>query len=79
MERKNVLSKLRENGVEVRPIVAGNFTKNQVIKYFDYEIIGDLNNANKLHDNGFFIGNHHYDVKSELDKIYNILEECLNK
>ena len=79
VERKNVLSKLRENGVEVRPIVAGNFTKNQVIKYFDYEIIGDLNNANKLHDNGFFIGNHHYDVKSELDKIYNILEECLNK
>ncbi|MDU4935383.1 MAG: DegT/DnrJ/EryC1/StrS family aminotransferase [Peptostreptococcaceae bacterium] len=77
VDRKDVLNKLRENGVEVRPIVAGNFTKNAVIKYFNYEIVGNLDNANILHDNGFFIGNHHYDVKNSIDEIYNIIEECL--
>lgn len=45
-------------GIEVRPIVAGNFTRNRVIDYMDYSIYGTLENANFIHDNGFFIGNH---------------------
>lgn len=77
IERKKILNRLKENNVEVRPIVSGNFTKNKVIKYFDYEIEGKLPNANKLHEDGFFIGNHHYDVKKQLDNIYKIIEECL--
>ncbi|MGO0907534.1 DegT/DnrJ/EryC1/StrS family aminotransferase [Clostridioides difficile] len=77
IERKKILDRLKENNVEVRPIVSGNFTKNEVIKYFDYEIEGDLPNANKLHEYGFFIGNHHYDVKKQLDNIYKIIEECV--
>ncbi|MCC0674228.1 DegT/DnrJ/EryC1/StrS family aminotransferase [Clostridioides sp. ES-S-0145-01] len=77
IERKKILDRLKENNVEVRPIVSGNFTKNKVIKYFDYEIEGKLPNANKLHEYGFFIGNHHYNVKKQLDNIYKIIEECL--
>ena len=37
----------------------GNFAKNEVIKYFDCEIFGDLVNADYLDKNGLFIGNHH--------------------
>ncbi|NMS89677.1 DegT/DnrJ/EryC1/StrS family aminotransferase [Clostridioides difficile] len=77
VERKTVINKLKTNGIEVRPIVSGNFTRNEVIKYFDYKIEGDLCNANKLHDNGFFIGNHHYNVKQNIDYIYDLLKDCL--
>lgn len=64
--RKDVTSFLQENGIECRPIVAGNFAKNEVIKYFDYEIHGELNNAEWIDNNGFFIGNHQYDISSNI-------------
>ena len=53
--------------------MAGNFTKNKVIEYFDYTIFGDLTNSDILHENGLFIGNHHFDIKNELNEIYNLL------
>lgn len=73
--RDELVKKLRMENVECRPIVAGNFTKNEVIKYFDYEIEGRLDNADYLHDNGLFIGNHHYDCKHKLEKIYELIKE----
>lgn len=57
-KRDRIVKELDELGIEVRPIVAGNFTRNRVIDYMDYSIYGTLENANFIHDNGFFIGNH---------------------
>ena len=73
VQRKEFIKLCDENNIEYRPIVAGNFTKNKVIEYFDYSIYGDLKNSNILHNNGLFIGNHHFDVKKDLDEIYNLL------
>ena len=73
IQRKEFINACDENNIEYRPIVAGNFTKNKVIDYFDYSICGDLKNSNILHNNGLFIGNHHFDVKKDLDEIYNLL------
>ena len=73
IQRKEFIELCDENNIEYRPIVAGNFTKNKVIDYFDYSIYGDLKNSNILHNNGLFIGNHHFDVKKDLDEIYNLL------
>ena len=56
---KSIVKKLKDNQIDCRPIVTGNFTKNEVIKYFDYEIHSQLINADYLHDNGFFVGNSH--------------------
>jgi CDP-6-deoxy-D-xylo-4-hexulose-3-dehydrase len=53
--------------VDTRPIVAGNFAKNEVLKWFDYTIAGDLTNAERIDDAGFFIGNHHYPLDSEFE------------
>jgi CDP-6-deoxy-D-xylo-4-hexulose-3-dehydrase len=58
--RKELLSKLNTLGFECRPIVAGNFAKNEVVKYFDSEVHGNLKNANHIDQYGLFIGNHHY-------------------
>lgn len=75
IRRFDIIKILEENGIEVRPIVAGNFTRNKVIEYFDYTIQGNLSNSDLLHNNGFFIGNHHFNIKSEIDMVYKILKE----
>jgi len=71
LKRKNVVKKLTENGIDCRPIVTGDFTQNEVMKYFDYEIHDELKNAKHLHDNGFFVGNHQVDQIKFLHKILN--------
>lgn len=72
--RKNILNHLAENNIETRPIVSGNFTQNEVLKYFDYDIYGDLPNAELLDKSGFFIGNHHYSLEKELRSLKRILK-----
>ena len=62
LKRENLLLKLKELGFETRPIVAGNFTKNEVVSYFDYEIHGKLENAIHIDQNGLFVGNQHYPI-----------------
>ena len=76
-DRRQLLSLLEEKGVETRPIVAGNFTRNPVIELMDYEIRGSLEFSDKIHNNGFFIGNHHYDITEEIDKIAAITSDYL--
>lgn len=71
--REKVMSELMAAGVEVRPIVAGDFTKNPVIKYYNYEIQGELVNSQIIDNNGFFIGNHHLDLTKEIKQISRLL------
>jgi CDP-6-deoxy-D-xylo-4-hexulose-3-dehydrase len=73
--RSDFVQILNRNGFEVRPIVAGNFTRSESIKYLNHEIFSDLKNANYLHDNGLFIGNHHYDMKKPINLLSQILNE----
>ncbi len=67
LERKTVLDTLAKNNIESRPIVTGNFTKNSVLKYFDYSIYGELSNAENLDSKGFFVGNSHVNLEEELN------------
>lgn len=62
LTRKVLLNRLNELGFECRPIVAGNFAKNEVVKYFDSAVHGVLKNADHIDQNGLFIGNHHYPI-----------------
>lgn len=73
--RKDIINKLQENKIDCRPIVTGNFTRNEVMKYFDYEIYGELKNADYLHENGFFIGNSQVCLKNEIKFLFEILKE----
>lgn len=75
LKRNDLIKIFIEKKIDVRPIVSGNFTKNEAIKFFNYCIHGDLKNSNLLHDNGFFIGNHQY----SLDKEFQLLEDVLSK
>lgn len=72
LTREKVLNEFSKQGIETRPIVAGNFTKNKVIDFFNYEIPFKLTNADYLHENGLFIGNHHILKKDQIQKISSI-------
>lgn len=71
--RDTLVTKLATANVDVRPIVAGNFAKNEVMKWFDYTIHGKLKNADYIDKNGLFVGNHHYSIKEEILKLHNII------
>ena len=66
-------------GIQTRPIVAGNFTKNEVIKYFNYTISGELTGADTIDKNGLFIGNHHYELYDEIAMLVRTLRSIERK
>lgn len=74
LNRREVVARLKENNIDCRPIVTGNFTRNDVMKYFDYEIHDELKKADYLHDNGLFVGNSQVDLSKEIE----FLREVLN-
>jgi len=72
LTRKALVAKLNELGFECRPIVAGNFAKNEVVKYFNSEVHGTLKNADHIDQNGLFVGNHHYPIPEAFPMLANI-------
>jgi CDP-4-dehydro-6-deoxyglucose reductase, E1 len=73
--RKQLIKLLTFSGIEFRPIVAGDFTQNEVIKYFDYDIPFELKNAKYIHDNGLFIGNNHILKEKEISSLFKLLSK----
>jgi CDP-6-deoxy-D-xylo-4-hexulose-3-dehydrase len=72
LTRRQLLDRLVEAGFECRPIVAGNFAKNPVVRYFDHEVPSRLTNADWLDANGLFVGNHHYPINDAIDVIVDL-------
>ena len=66
LTRREVLSRLDTLGFETRPIVSGNFTKNPVLRLMDHSLHGPMAHAEEIDLNGFFIGNHHYDIRDAI-------------
>lgn len=69
VSRELLLERLHGLGFECRPIVAGNFAKNEVVKYFDSEVHGPLRNADYIDANGLFVGNHHYPMPEAFEAL----------
>ena len=75
--RKNYIEALALAQIETRPIVAGNFAKQRALDYLDYSIFGNLINADYIHENGFFVGNHSVNMKEEIDLLINTLKAVI--
>ena len=71
LTRSELVKKLSRLGFETRPIVSGNFTKKEVMRYLNYSISGTLKNAELIDSHGLFIGNHHYQMNEAMS--------CLSK
>lgn len=73
LNRSDIVKALEENQIDCRPIVTGDFTKNEVLKYFDCEIFGEMKNAQYLDKKGFFVGNHQIDLTEEIKHLHRVL------
>jgi CDP-6-deoxy-D-xylo-4-hexulose-3-dehydrase len=78
-KRGALIAKLDEAGIQSRPIVAGNFARNPVMKHLRHTAIPQLPNADAIHSNGLFVGNHHFDLSVQLGKLVHLLEEFEDK
>lgn len=78
-KRKDIIPRLTQSGVETRPIVAGNFVRNPVVKHLKYEVHGKLESADYIHDNGFFVGNHHFDIQDKVEKLYYLFADIVKQ
>lgn len=72
-QKKNILKKLKQSGIEYRLITGGSFTKHPVRKFYNYSIYKNLKNTNYVHENGFFVGNHPKSLVSELKYLKKII------
>ncbi len=75
--RDEIVRQLPERGIEVRPIVAGNFTRNKVIEYLDHTVADELTASDDIHDHGFFVGNYGTENFEQIDYFTDVLKELL--
>jgi hypothetical protein len=45
------------------------------MKHLKFNPLPKLTNSNTIHNQGFFIGNHHFDVTKELKEVHSLLLE----
>lgn len=74
-KREYVVSQLARYGIESRPIVTGNFSRQPVMRYLN-ATCDLLTNAEYVDVNGFYVGNHHFRIDGELQVIREVLEQC---
>jgi CDP-6-deoxy-D-xylo-4-hexulose-3-dehydrase len=68
--RAKVVTELAAVGIECRPIVAGNFTRNPVMAHLNAVVPDALPAADKIHEDGLFVGNHHFPIDEAIDLLY---------
>ena len=74
--RSELVSALENNGIECRPIVTGNFLKNtEALSYFDYEVSGEMTNAEYIDANGLFVGNQQIDLRCQIEHLYQVISD----
>jgi CDP-6-deoxy-D-xylo-4-hexulose-3-dehydrase len=83
--KQRLLNTFNKYHIEYRPIVAGDFTKNPVMKYYtNWEIFCNkymkdpiLSNTKYLDCNGLYVGNHQVNIYGMIDLLDKAIEECL--
>jgi CDP-4-dehydro-6-deoxyglucose reductase, E1 len=74
LDRARVMAAMREAQIEFRMITGGCFPLHEAIRYFDYEIVGGIQNATIAHDHGFFVGNHPHDLTAAIEQLRDVLD-----
>ncbi len=76
IDRERVFAAMRETGIGFRIITGGCFPRHDAIRYFDYEIVGDIRNAELAHDRGFFVGNYPQELTQQLEHLRTVLDRA---
>jgi CDP-6-deoxy-D-xylo-4-hexulose-3-dehydrase len=74
-KRRLLVQALNKAEIQSRPIVAGNFALNPVMKHLKHDPIPALPNADDIHQNGLFVGNHHFAMDKQIERLAEVLEK----
>jgi CDP-6-deoxy-D-xylo-4-hexulose-3-dehydrase len=75
-ERRNELQKYLElRGIGCRPIMGGNITRQKMMQGIEYEVIGSLDGADQIHEQGIWVGCYHGLTLTDMDEIGEALRE----
>lgn len=76
LSRAKIMQALKKADIGYRIITGGCITRHDVIKHYDYECVDGLPNANLVHDNGFFVGNHPFDLTPQITRLREVLDSA---
>ena len=73
--RKEIVKNLKKEDIEARPLIAGNITRHPVYSKYGDPI--SLKNADKVHDFGMYLPNHHELTKEQILHICDIVNSSI--
>lgn len=74
VSRSDLARHLQANGIESRPIIAGNLAVQPGMKRYPHRVVGDLANANDVLKNGLSIGCHHFVSYAAVDYVAEVMK-----
>ena len=77
-KRDSIVNQLISKGIQLRPIMTGNMTRQPVMKFLGNSILSkSYPKSDIIEYDGFFLGNHPYDAEEDLTKIQNLMSSLL--
>lgn len=70
--RQEVLKTLIDHDIEVRPIVSGNMARQPMFSSLGLDP-RDFKNAERIHETGFMVGNHQFDISRNIDLFFDAI------
>lgn len=67
VSREETIRRLEKVGIQSRPLVAGNIARHPVSKFIEFNSHSELANSDFIHDHGFMVGNHGFDITPQLE------------
>jgi CDP-6-deoxy-D-xylo-4-hexulose-3-dehydrase len=75
-DRARVTMALKRADIGYRMITGGCILRHDVIRHYDYTTVGEVKNALIAHDQGFFVGNAPVDLKSQVQRLREVLDQA---
>ena len=77
LDRAKVTAALKRADIGYRIITGGCILRHDVLRYYDYDTVGEVKNALIAHDHGFFVGNAPIDLTPQIERLHDVLDrEC---
>jgi CDP-6-deoxy-D-xylo-4-hexulose-3-dehydrase len=77
--RLDLITHLEQNGIETRPIEAGNIVDQPCMQEVRYRVVGELKYARLVRKNGFFVGVHPGLTREDLEYMINVFSDFFEK
>ena len=77
-DRDDICNFLNKNGIETRPIIAGNLARQPANNLFEHRISGNLKNSDFIMDYGFSVGVHQSLSDDSINYVVDKIIEFIN-